>query len=249
MSPTFRPGPAERIRQHLSGVESLRADAVRSGSAETVILIKHLQGLRFRHTYSDFLGDPEYASATRFFLDELYGVRDFTERDRQFSRIAGGIESLFPASVAELAVQMTELHVLTETFDHAMAQAWLDCFAAVSQGHRYVHAWNASGTSAQRQRQLAVVCDIGSELQQLVRKPGLRTALRLMRGPARAAGLEALQGFLEAGFDAFGSMRRPSVFMSAIKAREDDWIQRLFAVESEACAEELTLIWRSEGSS
>jgi len=246
MSPTFRPGPAERIRQHLAGVESLRAEAVRAGSAESVTLIKHLQGLRFRHTYSDFLADKEYASATRFFLDELYGVRDFTERDRQFSRIAGGIESLFPASVAELAVQMTELHVLTERLDHSMALAWLASPSRDSPGQRYVVAWNATGTSAQRQRQLAVVGDIGTELQQLVRKPGLRTALRLMRAPARAAGLESLQGFLEAGFDAFGSMREPAVFMNAIRSREDGWIQRLFAADNEACANELTSIWNGE---
>ena len=88
--------------------------------------------------------------------------------------------------------------------------------------------------------------DIGTELQQLVRKPGLRTALRLMRAPARAAGLESLQGFLEAGFDAFGSMREPAVFMNAIRSREDGWIQRLFAADNEACANELTSIWNGE---
>jgi len=243
MSPLYRPGPAERIRQHLSGVEALRSAALQSGSAEAVTVIKHLQGLRFRHTYRDFLDHAEYALAARFFLDELYGVRDFTQRDRQFSRIAGGIESLFPASVAELAVQMTELHVLTEQLDHAMAQTWLANAFLGSQGQRYVHSWRGTATMAQRQRQLAVVCAIGAELQGLVRKPGLRTALRLMRGPARAAGLDALQSFLEAGFDAFRSMSTPSVFMDSIRAREEVWIHRLFGGDADECSSELMTIW------
>lgn len=243
MSSPYRPGPAERIRQHLSGVDALRSAALQSGSAEAVTVIKHLQGLRFRHTYSDFLDHAEYALAARFFLDELYGVRDFTQRDRQFSRIAGGIESLFPASVAEIAVQMTELHVLTEQLDHAMAQTWLASPSLGSQGLRYVHSWRSTATVAQRQRQLAVVCSIGAELQGLVRKPGLRTALRLMRGPARAAGLDALQGFLEAGFDAFRSMNTPSVFMTAIRAREEGWIHRLFSDDADECAAEMMSIW------
>ena len=49
---------------------------------------------------------------------------------------------------------------------------------------------------------------MGNELAQLTRKPGLRTMLRMMRKPAHAAGMGALQQFLESGFDTFGQLAR-----------------------------------------
>lgn len=239
-------GPADRIRQHLAGVESLRAEAHRSGSSETVLTIKRLQAVRFRHTYSDFLNSPEYASAARFFLEELYGVRDFSGRDRQFSRIAVGLETLFPAPVAELAVDMTELHVLTERLDYRMAQIWQVTPPSDSPGTRYRASWQLAATPPERQRQLTLVLAIGKELQALVQKRGIRTALRLMRSPARAAGLEALQAFLEAGFDAFASMKDATFFMETIRDREQAWIARLFETGSDTCSESLTAIWSQE---
>lgn len=237
--------PAERIRQHLRGVESLRSTAADVGMASSVRTIKRLQAARFEHTYADFLADPEYGAAARFFLDELYGVRDFSQRDQQFARIAGGLERLFPASVAELAVDLVELHALTEHLDHEMAAAWDSLPTDRGTGERYVAAWRVAGSPEERRRQLDVVSAMGVELEHLTRKKSLRTALRLMRGPAKAAGLDALQQFLEAGFDAFASMARPQSLMEAIRLRETAWLNRLFATTDTSCSVELNHIWRT----
>lgn len=243
MPQTPHAGPAERIRQHLASVESLRHAASDAGTDRAVAIIKQLQAQRFQHTYRDFLDSAEYAMAARFFLEELYGVRDFRTRDQQFSRIAGGLERLFPHAVAELAVDLTELHALTERLDHAMALAWLAQPEAVQTGDRYVRSWTSTGSVADRQRQLDVVSRMGFELETLTRKRSLRTALRLMRGPAKAAGLDALQQFLEAGFDAFASMKEPSRLMKAIHERESQWLTRLFGDVDRSCATELNRIW------
>jgi hypothetical protein len=50
-----------------------------------------------------------------------------------------------------------------------------------------------------------------------------------MRGPAAAAGLGALQGFLERGFDTFRDMSGAEVFLSTIASRERALAARLFA--------------------
>jgi hypothetical protein len=210
--------------------------------AAAVVCIKQLQAARFADTYRDFLASPEYASAARFFLEELYGVRDFRTRDQQFARIARGLERLFPAAVAELAVDLTELHSLTERLDHAMAEAWLEQHPGLSPGERYAKAWCETGSPAERARQLHVVGHMGRELEQLTRKRSLRTALRLMRAPAKAAGLDALQAFLEAGFDAFGSMASPPVLMKAIEERESAWMDALFRQDSTRVTD-LNRIW------
>jgi hypothetical protein len=90
------------------------------------------------------------------------------------------------------------------------------------------------------------VLEIGREMARLTRMPGLRLMLKMMRGPAAAAGLSSLQRFLEIGFDTFGAMaRRPGGaerFLETIREREAALIAMLFDAELVACETELARI-------
>lgn len=218
---------AEQIRAHLERVSHLRQEAGAAGFNHAVADIKRLQAQRFRATYADFLRHPVYAPATRFFLEELYGVHDFAQRDAQFARIAGAIERLFPQAVAQLAIDLAETHALTEALDYQMATHWLAQDNSLPPALRYVRAWRLTGDAGSRARQLAVVQHMGRELERLTRMKPLRLALRMMRNPAKAAGLDALQHFLESGFDAFASLGSAKVFLDTISAREAGWISTL----------------------
>lgn len=220
--------PSDAIRRNLELVASLRRRAELTGEAEALRMVKRLQAARFRHTYADFGARSRSAPAVWFFLEELYGEHDFSKRDEQFGRIAGALERMFPAQVNRLAVDLTELHALTEQLDHGLARRWL-AHGGSPSSLRYVHAWRESGGREARSRQLAVVLDMGRELQRLTRMRSLRIGLRMMRPAARAAGLEALQHFLETGFDAFAELAGDTdLFLEAIAAREGDWIDALF---------------------
>jgi hypothetical protein len=223
-----KPSAADRIRTHIERVGQLRQQASTVGLDHAVNEVKRLQARRFRATYADFLQHPVYAPATRFFLDELYGVHDFAQRDAQFARIAGALERLFPEAVAQLAVDLAETHALTEVLDHDLATHWLAHSAALAPALRYTLSWRQTGDRQARARQLAVVQHMWLELQRLTRMRPLRLALRMMRNPARAAGLDALQHFLESGFDAFASLGDARVFLDTISARESRWISVLF---------------------
>jgi hypothetical protein len=66
--------------------------------------------------------------------------------------------------------------------------------------------------------------------------------LRMMRTPATAAGLAALQRFLEAGFDTFAALARSGRardFLRTITERESTFIERLFEAPAVACETEL----------
>lgn len=230
---------SDLIRSHLARVSQLRAQAQAAGLQAAVDDIKHLQARRFRGTYADFLNHPKYAPATRFFLDELYGVHDFGRRDAQFARIAGALERLFPEAVAQLATDLSETHALTEVLDHQLATQWLNVDAALSPSERYTVAWRRTDARASRERQLAVVHHMGLELQGLTRMKGLRFGLRMMRNPARAAGLDALQHFLETGFDAFAALGDARPFLDTILERESGWVQDLFEKDLAACGRRL----------
>lgn len=248
MSPSA--SAADRIRTHLDRVQQLRLQARAAGMDAAVTEVKQLQAQRFRATYADLIRDPRCAAATRFFLDELYGVRDFAQRDAQFGRIAGALERLFPQAVAQLAVDLAETHALTEVLDHELARQWLAQDTGTPPAVRYTLSWRLANDRPARDRQLAVVQHMGLELQQLTRKKTLRMGLRMMRNPARAAGLEALQHFLESGFDAFASLGDARRFLDTIRERESGWITTLFDAPlddaSEALASELARASRSD---
>ncbi|WP_382322989.1 hypothetical protein ACFJGX_01185 [Hydrogenophaga sp. UC242_50] len=112
--------------------------------------------------------------------------------------------------------------------------------ATLSPALRYTRAWRLTGDRDARARQLAVVQHMGRELQRLTRMKPLRLALRMMRNPARAAGLDALQHFLEGGFDAFASLGDARNFIDTISARESRWISTLFDEGEGACSAALS---------
>lgn len=236
---------ADRIRAHLATVDTLRVQSRSQGVDAAVSEIKRFQARRFRATYADVLGHRVQGAAARFFLNELYGDHDFRERDAQFGRIASAIERLLPEEVAELSVDLAEMHALTEGLDHAMATHWMECALHEPATLRYVHAWRATGRRDARERQLAVVGHMGMELQRLTRSKSLLMMLRMMRRPAQAAGLSDLQRFLEAGFLAFGALGDARPFLSIIEQRERRWVDALFsapltdctaALDAELCA-------------
>ena len=232
-------GTAERIRVYLRQVDHLRGQLDTPAMVGAIKKIKQLQSRRFRATYADFLLSPRYQSATRFFLEELYGEHDFTLRDSQFSRIAGAIEGLFPEAVGQLAVDLAETHALSERLDHEMAVRWVSLSKNPDDSVRYVQCWRETDQRQDRHRQLAVVLHMGQELQRLTRGKSLLIALKMMRKPAKLANLSSLQQFLERGFVAFSDMSNASPFLKAIEERESIWIASMFDCDLKTCAQQL----------
>lgn len=232
---------ADNIHKALETVAQLRQ--IRAGNAalsEANAAVKRFQALRFQATYADLLHSPRYQAAAQFFLHELYSDKNFAERDQQFARIASTIAKLFPQPVVNTAAALAEVHALTEQLDDAMAHHYLASCANqpdLNDAARYIACWRLVADPAARYQQLQLVLALGQSLNILTRKPGLRTLLKMMRGPAQAAGLGSLQKFLESGFDAFQTMHGAEEFLKLIAERENGWIQRLFyedVVTSEA---------------
>ena len=109
--------------------------------------IKAYQQRRFIHTYDDLLKHPRYSAAARFFLDELYGPKDFTDRDTQFARVVPALVRLFPQDIVDVVGLLAELHALSEQLDTAMAEH-LDGVRVDAPA--YIAAWQATGAPAQR---------------------------------------------------------------------------------------------------
>jgi hypothetical protein len=184
------------IRSSVSEVERLRLIiAADAGMSSAVTAVKRYQSQRFENSYRDLIAGGPYQAAAHFFLNELYGVVDYSKRDAQFARIAGAIESLLPRQAISTAVALARLHLLTEQLDFAMAGAWQSAPSCEKMAATYVHTWKAVGCREERERQLQLVLELGRDLSRLTRTPGIRLMLKVMRGPAHAAGLHEFQNY------------------------------------------------------
>ena len=203
---------ADRILQGLRAVAAERALRASDAPLDAAVrAIKLYQHARFGMTYADLMAQPRYARAAEFFLTDLYGPADFTDRDAQFARIVPALVRLFPEHIVHTVSELAELHALSERLDTAMARAWRDV-----------------GEPLSRERQIGLMVLVGQALDRYTRNAWLRQTLRLMRGPASAAGLAALQGFLERGFDTFRDMAGAEFFLDTIASRERALAARLF---------------------
>jgi hypothetical protein len=174
------------------------------------------------------LNDSRHAAAAKFFLNELYGPHDFAQRDTQFARIVPALVRLFPDEIVRTVAALSALHALSEVLDGTMGRHTTDLPLSKPA---YVAAWQRTGRSADRHRQIELTLDVGRALDRYTRNPVLRHSLRLMRAPARAAGLADLQSFLERGFDTFRAMRETQRFLETIAARERALAMRLFEAD------------------
>ena len=225
----YGPPVSTEIAQHLAIVVGERQRrAAEPALLDKVTALKAYQQRRFEHTYADLLQSERYGAASRFFLVELYGPTDFTRRDAQFARVGPTIARVFPEQIAGTILIIAELHALSEFLDTAMARELAGArFAPID----YVAAWQRVGRPDDRQRQVALAIEIARQLDRITRLPLLRSALRMMRAPARAAGLGELHRTLESGFETFRGMKGADEFIATIDARERSFASDLFAAD------------------
>lgn len=216
------------MREHLEALKALRGS--QSGSPARLVALKRFQSERLGRTYADLASQPRYRSATDFFLGDLYGPRDFSRRDAAMLKVLPAMTRMMPAFAVETATLAVELEALSEALDHRTAEALAPGEIDTSS---YAAAYRTATTREERLRQIDLIVAVGKRLDKVVKVPLIYQTLKLMRRPARAAGLEELQHFLERGFEAFVAMGGAQEFLATIRERESAILNRLFSGEAE----------------
>jgi len=211
------------LRRHLEALKSLRGPLARPPAM--LAAVKRWQSRRLAETYADLASQWRYADATAFFLEDLYGAKDFSARDEEMLRIVPVMARVLPESAVETAALAVELEALTESLDQRLAGRLT---APTVTEDDYERAYRETSTREERMRQVDLVQAVGERLDALVRKPFVGGTLKLMRRPARLAGLADLQDFLERGHAAFRRMDGAGEFLAAFRARESALIARIF---------------------
>ena len=224
---------AEILILRLRRLKALRRERRRDGERDRRLRrLTEWQGRRLARTHADLLASPRYRPAIRFFLEDLYAPEDFSQRDRDLMKISPVLARALPETSLHTLGLALEMNVLTEELD-AATDAALAAMDPPADGEtlteeRYAEAYRRSGESAKRRRQIQLIREVGEDLDVIVRRPWVRGALAMARGPARMSGLDDLHGLLVRGHDAFSRMRGAAEFLDAICGRELEIMERIY---------------------
>ena len=247
MTPSTKPASesTEQTAQQLPGVldatrllTNLRASMAHHEIVEgkqlspLIAYLSAWQSLRLSRTHADMLADVRFSAGCRFFLEDIYAPKDFSQRDYDGHRIYDFMNRFLPqATLAPLAMAL-EVNSLTQQLDLALAEAMRDHLGVVDRFDRwqYEEAYRLCNNYATRARQIRLIVAVGGQLERVRRVPFIQTTLRLARGPALRLGWFAMQDFLERGYLAWKSISEPAVFLANIQQREMGILDRIYGV-------------------
>ncbi|MEI8304281.1 MAG: hypothetical protein WCG13_13415 [Burkholderiales bacterium] len=183
-------------------------------------VVKRWQAARLARTHADLLADAATAPAARFFLDDLYGAKDFSRRDAELIRLLPTLTRLLPQRALHTVADAVELDALTEQLDEGLARALGTAAGPGLDEAAYARAYCQPGAVRDRAHQLDLVLRIGRSLDGLVSHPAIGRLLAAMALPARLAGVGQMHEFLSRGFAAFAGLPSAEAFLARIDRRE-----------------------------
>ncbi len=218
------------LKRFLAEARDLRlaaaADPVRGQRRDR---LRAWQAARLAKTHADLLASPKFNIAATFFLSDLYGPKDFSERDTEMEKVLPIMTTMLPVSGLRTLLLAVEVDALSERFDAEMVAVLgkrLDQDGLALDD--YAAAYRQVGDRDGRELQIRLIGETGEALDALAHKAFAGAALKLMHGPAQLAGLGELHAFLERGFNAFRSLRRADEFLETIVQRERELMVSLF---------------------
>jgi hypothetical protein len=203
----------------------------RVGLKPEMALLRDWQSKRLERTHADLLASPRYGPASRFFIEEIYAARDFSQRDQDIEYLYGLMSRLLPDILLGLVRNAVEINDLTNALDEALLKALLQGLGVTDRitEQLYAQAYRICDNYAERLYQIELLVKIGRQVDLSTRLPLVGTALRLARAPARQAGWEDLHDFLDRGFRAFKRMHGAGKFLNTVQERETLILERIFA--------------------
>ena len=216
---------AKKLEEQLRLVAEERRAAKREPALLAArVALKRYQSARLAQTHADLLANPNTRDAAQFFLEELYGSHDLSQRDLDLERIIPTLQKMLSYESLHTITEAIVLDALSERLDSAMARVLGTEF---TEG-MYIAAYRTATTREDRERQLDLVRELGDSLCELVTIPLLAVTLSIMRAPAMLAGLGDLHKFLDRGFTTFKKMKKPSQFVDTIVGRERQVMERIY---------------------
>lgn len=193
------------------------------------LALQVFQSHRLRRDYRDLSAMAQYTPVGEFFFEEMYGPRDFTDRDTSARRLQGFLH-LFPGVHLRDIEEVLDLLELTVRLDDQLARLMYVATAPLDFDEpTYEQFYRQQDNYDERLRQIDLVRSCMLNVFHLSRSTLLGIALHRSRLVARLAGIEAVHTFLTKGYDALRGVQSIDHFSDTIYSRELQRLKRIYA--------------------
>ncbi|NTV64852.1 MAG: hypothetical protein HGA65_15180 [Oscillochloris sp.] len=194
------------------------------------IALQILQSNRLRRDFSDLAAIPMYEPVGEFFFDELYGPRDFSQRDNDARRLQHFLHIVPGVHLTDIE-EILELISITADLDDDLTQILIAGGAPLDFDEQiYEYFYREANNYAERQRQLDLISSSLLNVYRLSRSQLLGMALDSSGLIARLAGFEAGHTFLRKGYHALRDVTEIDHFAVTIYNRESARLNRIYGV-------------------
>jgi len=179
--------------------------------------------------FEDMQARPDQAAAVAFIISDLAGV-EISQRDQEFAKVVPMMVRLLPKNVLASAAAAMRLNASVLENNLAICQS-IDAAHLLSgkvREREYAEACRCVTSYEECMELVGLTVELGHELQHAIEIPMIGVTLKAMRGPARLAGIGALQSFLETGFRTFAALENVDQFLSEIEQRMDRIFRRIY---------------------
>jgi hypothetical protein len=218
----------EKIIHHLQTTEQMQALITQQNLTESVRKLQTWQTNRLLITHEDLWHSKRFKPAMQFFVDELYGPRDFGERDKELARVLPKMAKVLPTKGLVSLEAALRLNCLSLELDLALIK---ELGSEDINRSSYFDCYRKSDNQSKREEQIQLLEDLGLDLAKVVKISGISAILMLSRKPAKVAGVESLHKFLEKGFKSFKKLGEVHDFIDPIINRERALMHSLFAAK------------------
>lgn len=221
----------QQIIQHLQETEQMQMFITQQKLTETIRKLQSWQTKRLLITHKDFWHSKRFKPAMQFFVDELYGPRDFSQRDVELARVVPKMAKLLPNKALISLQAALRLNCLSLELDIALVQ---NLGARQLNRGTYFDCYRGSNNYSKREEQIHLLENIGLDLAQVVKITGISSILLMTRKPAKVAGVKNLHEFLEKGFKSFKKLGNVHDFIDPIVTREANLMHSIFAAKTQS---------------
>lgn len=216
----------DHILQDLQQIEQMNQLITQQGLTDTIRKLQTWQTNRLLATHDDLWNSKRFRPPMQFFADEIYGPKDFSERDVELARAAPKMAKVIPEKGLQSLQTAIRLNRLSLELDLALAQSLQE---RTLNRDSYFECYRQSGSRAQREEQIELLEALSFDLPAVVKTPGISVVLKLSRKPAKLAGVGSLHAFLEDGFNSFKKVGDVNDFINPVITREKEMLNALFS--------------------
>ncbi len=221
-----------RVLGELRQVKDRKVEA--RGVSPELGLLRAFQAKRLERTYADLMSTPRYREFGQFFLTDIYGTADYTQRNHDMAQLHGILQRVVPEPLYHPLSLIVELHALTDRLDGLLLErlASLPDYHGTVTTSLYAEAYRACDNYPDRMRQIDLIDKSLAQMDEVVHARGSGLVLKMAQGPARVTGWGELVGLAERGFRAFKQLGDSAEFRQILRHRETRILDRIWAREA-----------------